>query len=446
MNKKTRIVMTGGGSVNWTPHILNDLLMTPGLEGAHYVIHDIDKEAAKQTLKLAEVLNKQRGQACTFEMITDHKEAYKDADFVIITISTGGLDAMEHDIKIPEEYGIYATVGDTVGPGGWSRAWRNIPVFKTLAKSINEYSNNAVVLNYTNPMSVLTKVFYETTDLRTVGLCHGLFEVYKTLMSIFSLKNEDEIKVRFGGTNHFFWITDLSINGDDGYRMLKEKAGGRSFYELILENYTDNAGFKSNKLVTSELYETFGYLPYVGDRHICEFLPYYLTGDEKKLEKYQLKRTTIEERFDGKEKSKAKLQEYIEGKSQLPAVRTRETAADIIGAIVNGKEFIDVVNLPNTGQIPNLPAGSIVETLGLVNSLGFTPICCNALPEPILELVMPHVKNQDLLTKAGIALDFEAAIFALYNDPLCAHLSYPKIYEMGKRLVEANKKYMEGWL
>lgn len=113
-------------------------------------------------------------------------------------------------------------------------------------------------------MSVLTKVFYKVSNLRTVGLCHGLFEVYSVLMKIFGLEDEEEIKVRFGGVNHFFWITDLSIKGEDGYDMLKHKMNGRPFAELVTEAYVDGAGFHSDKWVTSELFDFYGYLPYVG--------------------------------------------------------------------------------------------------------------------------------------------------------------------------------------
>jgi len=445
MNNTPRIVLTGGGSVNWTPHILNDLMLTPGLENAGYIIHDIDPYAASRIVSLGNLLKKKRGQSCTFNQTVSQEEAYTGADFVIITISTGGFDAMAYDLKIPEEYGIFATVGDTVGPGGWSRAWRNVPVFEEMAKNISKYSNNALVLNYTNPMSVLTKVFYEVTSLRTVGLCHGLFEVYKTLMSIFGLKSEEEIKVRFGGINHFFWIIDLDINGQDGYALLKEKTGGKnSFSDLVRECYTDGAGFHSDKYVTAELFETFGYLPYVGDRHICEFLPYYLTSCIDRLTEYKLKRTFIEERIKSKEEKKVQLEEYISGKKELTDQRSRETAADIIGSIVNGSEFLDVVNLPNAGQIPNLPEGSVVETLGVVNKLGFTPVCCGKLPDPILNLVLPHAVNQDALTKAALKRDTKKALEVLYNDPQCAHLSYKKITEMGKRLIEANKKFIPG--
>lgn len=442
MEKNIKIVLVGGGSVNWSPKLINDLLLTPGLENVDYCIHDLDREAGEKMVRFGQQLSLSRGLECKFDFAIEQKDAFMEADFVIITISTGDLDAMEHDLKIPQDYGIYQTVGDTVGPGGWARGLRNIPVFAQMSKNIEKYSPNAVVLNYTNPLSVLTNVFYKTTKLKTVGLCHGLFEVYDILIKIFDLAGEEEINVNFGGINHFFWLLDMKIRGEDGYELLKRKMNGRHFYELIKEIHTDSAGFSSNKYVCSELLEYFGYLPYVGDRHISEFIPNYLTGVESKLEKYKLKRTFIEERRADKQRGREKLDAYIKGESKIEDKRSRETAADIISSFVNGKEFIDVVNLPNIGQISNLPLGSIVETLGVINSRGFTPLSVGNLPDQILNLVLPHARNQDMIIEAGLEGNLEKAFSALYNDPLCAHLTYPEIKEMGMKLLKAHSEFL----
>lgn len=417
-------------------------MLSPGLEEAQFVILDNDPAAGEKMRQFGERMARERGYGCVFHSTDLQREAFEDADYVIITISTGDLDAMEYDLKIPEDYRIYQTVGDTVGPGGWARGLRNIPVFVELAKSIERYAPNAVVLNYTNPMATLTKVFFNTGRLKMVGLCHGLFEVYDVLMKIFGLESEEEVKVCFGGTNHFFWITDMKIRGEDGYAMLKRKMGGRAFADLVTDAYVDGAGFHSNKWVCSELLDHFGYLPYVADRHICEFLPWYLTGGLDKIRKYKLERTSIEQRRQGKQKGRERLEALIDGREKLPAGRSRETAADIISAFVNGKEFIDVVNLPNSGQIINLPMGSVVETLGVINSRGFTPLSMGALPEAILNLELPHVRNQDMIVEAGLAGDWDKAFFALYNDPLCAHLTLPEVKEMGMRLLKAHERYL----
>jgi alpha-galactosidase/6-phospho-beta-glucosidase family protein len=442
MIKKPKIVLVGGGSVSWSPKLIVDLTLAPGLESAQFVILDIDPLAGQKVVAFGRKLSERKGLTCSFELAETSKEAYTGADFVIITISTGGFDAMAHDIKIPEDYGIYQTVGDTVGPGGWARSLRNIPVFAEMAADIQKFAPGAVVLNYTNPMATLTNVFCKTTSLKTVGLCHGVFEVYDYLMKVFSLESEDEIKLRFGGTNHFFWITDLKIRGEDGFELLRCRLkGGKKLDDLIRESYVDSAGWSSGHELSHELFEYYGFLPYIADRHISEFFPAYLT-DQKRIEIYKIKRTSIDERRKWKVEKEARLDKYISGEENIDSKRSRETAADIISAMVGGRDFIDVVNLPNEGQIPNLPAGSIVETLGTINALGFTPITACALPQKLLNLVLPHVNNQNDIAEAGISGNREQAMWALYNDPLCSHLTLPQVREMGTRLLEAHREYL----
>ena len=438
---KVKITLVGGGSVNWSPTLINDLMLKEGLEKVEFILLDIDLPAAEKIAQLGRKLNKDRGLFCTFEATNDEESAFEDTDYVIITITTGGLDAMEYDLKIPEEYGIYQTVGDTVGPGGWARGLRNIPVFAKMAKKIEKLSPHAIVLNYTNPMATLTKTFYKVSKLSTVGLCHGVFETYRILMEIFNLNKEDEIKVNFGGTNHFFWILDFKVKGKDGYKLLREKLKGKTLSELVKEMHKDEIGFQSRIEITSELLKHFGYLTYV-DRHISEFFPYYLTLNEDKLKEYGLHRTSIKERREGKKKAEKRLQNLIEGKDKLPSKPSREIAADIISTMQMGKEFVDVVNLPNRGQISNLPRGCVLETLGLINASGFHPITVGELPPQILNLVLPHIQNQEMIVEAGLSGDWDKAFYALYNDPLCSHLSYPKIKEMGEKLLKANKKYL----
>ena len=440
--KTPRIVMVGGGSVNWSPKLINDLLLTDTLQAAEFVLLDTDINAGERMAKFGNMLCEKRGISSSFSYTDKQSEAFPGADFVLITISTGDLDAMEHDLIIPEKYGIYQTVGDTVGPGGWARALRNIPVFEQMAKNIEKYAPSAIVLNYTNPMAVLTNVFYKVSGLKTVGLCHGLFEVYDALMKIFDLEKESDIKVRFGGLNHFFWLLDMKIKGEDGYAMLKEKLAGRPFSALFEKQIEDEMNFKSGLDVCSELLDRYGYLTYAADRHTSEFLPNYLSGDEAKLKKYHLVRTYISDRRKRKNDNYDKLSAYISGEAEYQGVRSRETAADIINAFILGDDFIDVVNLPNIGQISNLPEGSIVETLGLVNSIGFTPITAGPLPAPLLNTVLPHAVNQNTLVEAGLSGDLEMAFNALYNDPLCGHLTLSEIREMGMELLQANKQYL----
>jgi len=440
---RPRITLVGGGSFNWCPKLIRDVLLTGELEDAEIRLLDPNREAASIIEAVGRRYASEWKLPASFSTTTKPERAFEGADFVIITISTGGLEATAHDIKIPERFGIYQTVGDTVGPGGWARGLRNIPVFVKFAKQIGKHAPDAVILNYTNPLTTLTKTLSLLTSQPVVGLCHGLFENFRTLADIFKVE-EEEISARYAGMNHFFWFLEFAVKGKPGLPMLRRKLRkGERLDDLISKVYTDPAGHTSvHRLVASELFEEFGYLPYLGDRHICEFFSRYLAPTEDKLASYHLHRTSIAERRANNRRARRYALDLGSGKFPLQKVRSRETAADIMSAWWSRRDFIDVMNLPNIGQVANLPAGAVVETPGVVTRLGFTPLACGALPEKLVRLVMPHVINQQLTVEAALEGDWSKAYQALIGDPLCSHLSIPRIKEMGRRLLEANRRYL----
>jgi alpha-galactosidase len=435
---RPKVVLVGGGSYGWSPTLIKDLLLKAGLEQVDYCLLDINLEAAEMLRAYGEKANGKFGTDCRFTATTDEDEAFDGAGYVVITISTGGLEAMRHDLQIPESYRIYHTVGDTCGPGGWARAVRNIPVFVEMARKIERLSPEAVVLNYTNPLAVLTGAVCRTTGLRTVGLCHGLFGNYRVLQSMFGLESEEQIRCRSAGVNHFFWMLDLAIDGRPGYPQLRERMAGRSLAQFISDLCTDGALSHADTRVASELLDQIGYLTYLGDRHTSEFLPQYLTGTEENLERYKLVRTSVRERMDRAAARKQWIQDVLDGREALPDTPSRETAADIIHSFVNGREFVDVINVPNVGQIENLDPGIVVETLGVVNALGFTPLSVGPLPDKVLDLTLPHARNQVSTLEGMLNQDREQVYEALIHDPLCSHLTYPERLQMGRELLEAN--------
>ena len=434
-----KIVMVGGGSYNWCPRLMRDLIMTDELEGSEVVLLDPNIQAAEEVKAAADAMCKRFGKRFTVVATRSETTAFRQADFVIITISTGGLDAMAYDLKIPEKYGIFHTVGDTCGPGGWSRSLRNVPVFVKMARKIETLAPNAVVLNYTNPMSVLTGVLYAVSDLRSVGLCHGVFGTYRLLQRIFRCE-EDDLAIRFGGVNHFFWIVDFTVRGREGYPALKRKLRGRPLWEAAAVG-PDEAGHSSGLELCNEFYNEYGYLTYAGDRHTSEFLHGYLTGSEKNLKKFNLVRTSVQQRRAGHKRARKFASDLARGKVD-PGPRSRETAVDIMMALAHGKAFVDVVNLPNEGQIDNLPREAVVETLGLVDPLGFRPIAIGELPPLLEQLITPHCNCQLMTLDAALTGDKDLAFDALMTDPICSHLSPSEIRKMGSELMAATKKWL----
>ncbi|MDZ4198937.1 MAG: hypothetical protein U1E27_06585, partial [Kiritimatiellia bacterium] len=224
---------------------------------------------------------------------------------------------------------------------------------------------------------------------------------------------------------------------------LNHKLQDRTLTDLMRESAPDPMGFKSNRELATELFRLTGIMPYLGDRHTCEFLPGTITS-RAAMEKYKLIRTTVGERREAMAERTRKLEAMIAGEVEPSHLkRSRETAADIISAHILGQPFIDVGNVPNIGQISNLPMGTVVETAVRVDRNGFTPLTFGSLPEPVAGFIRPHAGVFNLVVEACFEGNRGKALQALRLDPICAHLDTDALMEMGQKLLHAHAKYLD---
>ncbi len=412
----TRICIVGGGSYNWSPIILRDLAALPDLSGT-IVLHDIAPNALEDIQQLGKAIMAATGAQFTIEATTDLEAALRGAEFVIVTITTGGLEAMRHDLEIPRRYGIYQSVGDTVGPGGLSRALRNIPPMLEIAQMMERVCPNAWLLNLTNPMTALTRAIAKTTKLKVVGLCHELFGVRATLREMFGATN-DEIAVRVAGVNHLIWLLDLQIRGQDGLQMIRDYVASGKAAPVKATSGTFLSPFQDRWQVKLALFDAFGALPAAGDRHVAEFFPYFLTDATQAGADYGVLLTEISHREEVARVARANMRAWLDGSKPLATARSEEHVADIIAAVANGRSIHTIVNLPNAGQIDNLPREAVVETMGIVGPTGAHGVSVGALPPGVLNTVAPHVLNQEMIVGAALTGDRALALQALLNDPL----------------------------
>lgn len=417
---------------------MTDIALTRDLAGT-IVLHDVAPGPMEEMQRLGRKIMAEAGADFTIETSGDLKTALKDAEFVIVTITTGGLEAMRKDLDIPLRYGIYQSVGDTVGPGGWSRALRNVPVLVGIAKAMEEVCPNAWMLNLTNPLTVLTRSVYKTTRIKAMGLCHELQGVRGGMIRMFGNRVEDyEMKV--AGVNHLIWLLDLKINGRDGFEMVREYEATGKAVPLRSTSGGHRAPFQDRWKVKQSLLKTYGYLPAAGDRHVAEFFPYFLTEETGAGEDYGVLLTKIEHRYDMLRASQAEVKAMVAGEKPVPLDHSPEESADIIAAMVNGRPFRAIVNVPNTGQIDNLPREAIVETMAEVGATGVNPIGVGALPVGILGTLHPHAVNQELLVDAALTGDRQLALQALIGDPLVRdYKAAPKLMD---ELLEAHAELL----
>lgn len=422
---------------------------------------DIDPAAAELCAEWGEAANRHHGRKDRFRPLTGRKEALEDTDAILITISTGGLDAMAHDIAIPEKYGIYSTVGDTCGPGGWSRAIRNIPIFRAFAEDFQSICPTAFIANYTNPMSALTATLQLCCENPSVGLCHAYFSTKDLIQKIFGLDDWSRISVSIAGMNHFTWVTDFTVDNQDGYPLLRERIGNGSLRDVIPQETRDEIGFFSSHNLCVEFFDAFGYLPYPADRHTSEFVSFALNGPpgypKKSLQTWKqdemdvtadvfeycgIKRTPIEYRRAAMGKRDGRVRAMIEGTEKMPE-KSRETGSEMIRAYLQNTPFTDAVNCLNRGQVPGLPRDACVETLGTVDGSGVHPHIVDGIPEYLLEVMRPQAVCTKWTVDGVLNADRNLLLQALYRDPLCAHLKPHEIRQMAEELFEANREFAD---
>jgi alpha-galactosidase/6-phospho-beta-glucosidase family protein len=439
-----RIALVGGGSYAWGPLFIRDMVCTPELSGSTLVLHDIDPEALDLLYTLGCKMVRQGDRPFLLERTLDPDEALQGADFVILTVTTGGLEAMRHDLEIPEKFGVYQSVGDTVGPGGLARALRSVPVVLDLARRMERLCPDAWLLNYTNPMATLCRGVTRETCIRVIGLCHEYVGVRHRLAQIWEVA-EDDIQAELAGINHLAWVLDLKVHGREAMPQLHELAG------RIMETGgavlgTQEEGRSSSidrALIKARLLRIYGALPAAGDRHVAEFFPWFLTEAAGRGRKYGIRRTSVDERYEWHREDERLIRSLLADEEilgQWLQHQSGEAANQIVAALCGHGRYMGPLNLPNEGQITNLPPGVIVETLGVVEAAGVRGFPVGDLPPGVQAVVARHVFNQEMIVEAALKGDRKLALQATLNDPLLQEVD--RAERMLDEMLEAHKAYL----
>ena len=410
---KLKITLVGGGSLNWTPRVAASSLSRPFLDGSEICLFDLNPEPLELTHQLCNRYGELTGSKTRVTQTTDRAEALDGADVVVVTITTGGLRAMKLDIEIAEKYGVFHTVGDTCGPAGISRALRNVPVFLEIGQAMETHCPDAWMLNCSNPLSPLTRLVNRETSIRAVGVCHGVPNVARQFQAFAGAERISYVNT---GIDHLAWYTSMHADGVDMTELLIER-GVEAWLQLSPEEAAKDETFGG--LIAQwngiRLGLQIGALPAIGDRHLCEFLPGYLNGEEN-LKRAGLTRTGVADREERAKGAIGRVKKEI-GSADLSVP---QVTGDDIGAwscaLFGGDPVEDNVSAPNVGQIPQLPDGAVVETRGVFDASGCHPIA-SPMPEAIEAMVRPHAIRDEMVIDAALNGDFDLALAALSTDP-----------------------------
>ncbi len=450
--EELKIAYIGGGSRGWAWGLMSDLAANADMSGDVY-LYDIDFEASKNNETIGNKFNEVKGaqSVWNYHAAETLPQALAGADFVVISILPGTFDEMESDVHTPEKYGIYQSVGDTTGPGGVVRALRTIPMFETIALAVKENCPNAWVINYTNPMTVCTRTLYKVfPEIKAFGCCHEVFGT-QTLLScalnkLYGIEGvpREDIKVNVVGVNHFTWLTSATYRGTDMFRVYSEFCDKyyENGYDMQADTNWMNSSFRTKERVKMDLFRRYGYIAAAGDRHLAEFCEqsWYLKNPET-VEEWKFALTPVSWRKEDLAKRLEKSRALLSGEREAEIALTGEDGVKQMRALLGLCDLVTNVNVPNVGQIPNLPLGAVVETNAVFSANGLTPVMAGSIPKEIYPLIARISGEQELIVEAGLTRSLDTAFRAFVNDPLvtCSIADAKKLF---LEMCENTKKYL----
>lgn len=437
MVRTPKIVCIGAGSAIFGLSNMASIVRSPRLRGSELVLVDIDEAGLKTMTRLAQIMNESWDAEMTISRTTKREEALPGADFVVVSVQVGQReDVWELDWKIPLKHGVRQPYAENSGPGAFAHTARNAPLILAIAQDMERMCPDAWYLNFTNPLIRLSWVVHRYTNIKVVGLCHQLFWAYAMAATVLAdrwglqipegfnvhtnynnqanlipviMAGYQHMDIKAAGLNHFSWVYDI-----------RDRKTGEDLYPLLRDKWLNDMR-KDFEPLTREMFEIFGLMPTAGDAHLCEYLPWTHDPITKPWEKYNL---TLQN-WDGNRRRRADRKAYagaiVAGDRDVDELRS--THSEGVPEIIEGIQYNDnfyhhQVNLPNNGQIPNMPDDAIVETPGVISGFGIRGLNVPPLPDGIAELCRRELALSSLTVDAVVKGDRDLALQALLLDPM----------------------------
>jgi len=432
----TRITFIGAGSIGFTRTLVRDILTFPRLTDAELVLMDIDAERLEFAERSVKRIIELGNYPATVKTTLSRAEALQGADVVMVTILAGGVHVWRHDIEIPKQYGIDINVGDTRGPSGIFRALRTIPEMLSIAKDMEKYCPNAMMLNYTNPMAMLCRAMQRESNIAITGLCHSVQGTAEMLARWIGVPYE-EIDYLCAGINHMAWYLRFDHKNQSVYPLIRAAMDKPEIY--------------NEEIVRNEMFLHLDYYVTESSGHNSEYNAWFRKRPDL-IEKYCTHGTgwnpgkhayILDEYLRRENEWRDDARSWFDGSAQLKLDRGHEYAAYIVNALVGGEPFRFNGNVRNTGLITNLPQDACVEVPVFVDKDGLHPVHVGALPPQCAMLTNLSAQIEELAVDGAISGDPRKVYQAILNDPLTAAVLAPnEIRDMVNQMFAQNKDYL----
>ena len=435
-----KITFMGAGSTVFARNVLGDCMCSPALCDSEIALYDIDRKRLEDSEIILNAINKNvnegRAHIKTYLGVENRKEALRDATFVVDAIQVGGYDPCTiTDFEIPKKFGLRQTIADTLGIGGIMRGLRTIPVLEGFARDMEEVCPDALFLNYTNPMGILSGYMQRYTGVKAVGLCHSVQVCSEKLLEKLDMKDKLEGRVEtIAGINHMAWLLDI-----------KDKDGNDLYPEIRRRAAEMNAAQKHDDMVRFEYIKHLGYYCTESSEHNAEYNPFFIKSKYPELiEKFNIPLDEYPRRCIEQIKGWEEERNSILKDGKITHDRSKEYASYIMEAVVTNQPYKIGGNVINNGSIENLPADACVEVPCLVDGTGVNPCRVGRLPVQLAAMNMSNINVQLLTIEAAATKKKEYIYQAAMMDPHTgAELSIDDIVKMCDELIDAHGDYMK---
>ncbi len=434
-----KIAMVGAGSIGFTRRLIQDILTVPELRKSHFALTDINKRNLDMVFQLVQRDIEANHVPAKLTATLDRREAFKDADYVFCTVRVGGLEAFTLDIDIPLQYGVDQCVGDTLCAGGIMYGQRGIPVLLDFCRDIREVAKpDCILLNYSNPMAMLTWACNTYGGVKTIGLCHGVQGGCKQIATVLNIP-EEELDFTCAGINHQTWYISV-------------KYKGKELTPRLLKAFEAHPVYSRTEKVRIDMLRRFGYYSTESNGHLSEYVPWYRKRT-REIRKWIDLSSWINGETGGYLRVCTESRNWFEHDfpnwlkeeppQYLPENRSSEHGSYIIEALETGRVYRGHFNTVNRGIITNLPPDCIVEAPGYVDGNGINMPVVGDLPLACAATCNVSIQVQRMAVEAAVRGDATLLKQAMLHDPLCgAVCNPPEIWQMTDRMLVAQAKWL----
>jgi alpha-galactosidase len=466
-----KITFMGAGSTVFVRNIIGDSMLSPALCESEIALYDIDSTRLKESLAILQTINDNvnqgRARLKGYLGVPNRKAALTGAHYVVNAVQIGGYEpSTVVDFEIPKTYGLRQTIADTLGIGGIFRALRTIPVMLDFARDMEQVCPTALLLNYSNPMAMLTPALLRGSSIRTVGLCHSVQVCATALLSeLGMLAGVKKLRWKIAGINHMAWLLEIKDGETDLYPEIKRRAaaalarihktkGGPRFIKEQAEAKAKKSGKPASELpgdhhivgdmVRLTMMLNFGYYTTESSEHNAEYTPYWIKASHPELiETFNIPLDEYPRRCIAQIAGWKRRSKEMVGNKALTHTRGHEYGSYIMEAAETDIPFRIHGNVMNTGLIPNLPAKACVEVPCMIDRNGLNPCYVGELPEPCAALNRTNINVQILAVEAALERNRDKIYQAAFMDPhTSGELAIDQIRALCDDLIKAHGKYL----